>query len=63
MPEGSDEMRPTPSGLGEIEPVPEGSGEILIITKRKSFEGYKDNIKVLKAYTKCWFVVSQRSKV
>jgi hypothetical protein len=30
---------------------------------RESFEGYKENIKVLEAYTKCWFVVSQRSKV
>ena len=30
---------------------------------RESFEGYKDNIEVLEAYTKCWFVVSQRSKV
>ena len=34
-----------------------------ILTKRKSFEGYKENIEVLKAYTKYWFVVSQKSKV
>jgi hypothetical protein len=30
---------------------------------RESFEGNKENIEVLKAYTKCWFVVSQRGKV
>jgi hypothetical protein len=30
---------------------------------RESFEGYKENIKVLEAYIKCWIVVSQRSKV
>jgi hypothetical protein len=30
---------------------------------RESFEGNKENIEVLEAYTKCWFVVSQRSKV
>ena len=28
------------------------------LTKRKSFEGYKENIEVLEAYIKCWFVVS-----
>jgi indole-3-glycerol phosphate synthase len=33
------------------------------LTKRKSFEGYKENIEVLETYTKCWIVVSQRSKV
>jgi hypothetical protein len=32
-------------------------------SSRESFEGYKENIEVLKAYIKCWFVVSQRSKV
>ena len=31
--------------------------KISILTKRKSFEGYKENIEVLKAYIKCWFVV------
>jgi hypothetical protein len=30
---------------------------------RESFKGYKENIEVLKAYIKYWFVVSQRSKV
>ena len=30
---------------------------------RESFEGYKEDIEVLEAYTKSWFVVSQRSKV
>ena len=30
---------------------------------RESFEGNKENIEVLEAYTKCWVVVSQRSKV
>jgi hypothetical protein len=30
---------------------------------RKSFKGNKENIEVLKAYTKYWIVVSQRSKV
>ena len=31
--------------------------KILSITKRKSFEGYKENIEVLEAYTKCglWY--------
>ena len=33
------------------------------LTKRKSFEGNKENIEVLEAYTNCWFVVSQRCKV
>jgi hypothetical protein len=37
--------------------------KISSLTKRKLFEGNKENIKVLEAYTKCWFVVSQRSKV
>jgi hypothetical protein len=32
-------------------------------SSRESFEGYKENIEVLEAYIKCWFVVSQRSKV
>ena len=32
------------------------------LTKRKSFEGYKENIEVLEAYTKCWFVVSKGAK-
>ena len=31
--------------------------------RKKSFEGYKENIEVLEAYIKCWFVISQRSKV
>ena len=31
--------------------------------ERESFEGNKENIEVLEAYTKCWIVVSQRSKV
>jgi hypothetical protein len=35
----------------------------LSLTKWKSFEGYKENIELLEAYTKCWIVVSQRSKV
>ena len=30
---------------------------------RESFEGNKENIEVLKVYTKCWIMVSQRSKV
>jgi hypothetical protein len=25
---------------------------------RESFEGYKENIEVLEAYTKCWFALS-----
>ena len=37
--------------------------KISSLTKRKSFEGHKENIEVLKAYTKYWFVVFQRSKV
>ena len=37
--------------------------KISSLTKRKSFEGYKENIEVIEAYTKYWFVVSQRSKV
>ena len=28
---------------------------------RESFEGNKENMEVLEAYTKCWIVVSQRS--
>ena len=32
--------------------------KILGLTKRKSFEGYKENIEVFEAYTKCWIVVS-----
>ena len=32
--------------------------KISSLTKRKSFEGYKMNIEVFEAYTKCWFVVS-----
>jgi hypothetical protein len=32
--------------------------KISSLTKRKSFEGYKENIEVLEAYTKYWFVVS-----
>ena len=32
--------------------------KISSLTKRKSLEGYKENIEVLEAYTKCWFVVS-----
>ena len=30
---------------------------------RESFKGYKENFEILEAYTKYWFVVSQRSKV
>ena len=30
---------------------------------RESFERNQENIEVLKAYTKCWIVVSQRSKI
>ena len=30
---------------------------------RESFEGNKENIELLEAYTKCWIVVSQRSKI
>ena len=30
---------------------------------RELFESYKKDIEVVEAYTKCWFVVSQRSKV
>jgi hypothetical protein len=37
--------------------------KISSLTKRKSFEGNKENIKVLKAYTRCWIVVSQRCKL
>ena len=37
--------------------------KISSLAKRKSFEGHKENIEVLEAYTKCWFVVSQRGKV
>ena len=37
--------------------------KISSLIKRKSFESYKENIKILEAYTKCWSVVSQRSKV
>ena len=37
--------------------------KISILTKKKLFEGYKENIELLEAYTKFWFVVSQRSKV
>jgi hypothetical protein len=29
--------------------------KISSLTKRESFEGYKENIKVLEAYTKYWF--------
>jgi hypothetical protein len=29
---------------------------------RESFEGNQENIKILEAYTKCWFVVSVRYK-
>ena len=36
--------------------------EISILTKRKSFEGHKENIEVLEAYIKCWFVVSKGAK-
>jgi hypothetical protein len=35
--------------------------KILSLTKKKSFEGNKENIEVLETYTKCWFVVSQGS--
>ena len=31
--------------------------------RESHFEGKKENIEVLEAYTKCWFVVFQRSKV
>jgi hypothetical protein len=34
--------------------------KILSLTKRKLFEGNKENIEVLKAYIRCWIVVSQR---
>jgi hypothetical protein len=37
--------------------------KILSLTKRKLFKGNKENIEVLEAYIKCWFVVSQRGKV
>jgi hypothetical protein len=37
--------------------------KISSLTKRKSFEGNKENIKVLKAYTRCWIVVFQRCKL
>ena len=30
---------------------------------RESFEGNKENIEVLEAYTKCWILVSQSSKI
>ena len=30
---------------------------------RESFEGIQENIEVLEAYTKCWVVVSQKSKI
>ena len=32
------------------------------LTKRKSFEGYKDYIEVLEAYTKYWFVYPKGAK-
>jgi hypothetical protein len=37
--------------------------KISSLTKRKSFEGNKENIEVLEAHTKCWLVISQTSKV
>ena len=37
--------------------------KISSLTKRKSLEGNKENIEVIEAYIKCWFMVSQRSKV
>jgi hypothetical protein len=33
------------------------------VSPRESFECNKENIEVLEAYIKCWFMVSQRSKV
>ena len=36
--------------------------KISSLTKRKSFEGHKENIEVLEAYIKCWFVVSKGAK-
>jgi hypothetical protein len=36
--------------------------KISSLTNRKSFEGNKENIEVLEAYTKCWFVVSKGAK-
>ena len=36
--------------------------KILSLTKRKPFEDYKENIEVLEAYTKCWFVVPKGAK-
>jgi hypothetical protein len=35
--------------------------KISSLSKRKSFEGNKENIEVLEGYTKYWIMVSQRS--
>jgi len=37
--------------------------KISSLTKRKSFEGNKENIEVLKANTKCWFVDPKGAKL